>query len=79
MGEAHPQSLSAVPPSGIVKAWADPATGLGSDPSCVGSIEIPFRQGYEPLPGPGCRPVIDTEALQDGANKVLDTIRGWLR
>ena len=79
MGEAHPQSLSAVPPSGIVKAWADPATGLGSDPSCVGSIEISFRQGYEPLPGPGCRPVIDTEALQDGANKVLDTIRGWLR
>ena len=79
MGEAHPQSLSAVPPSGIVTAWADPATGLGSDPSCVGSIEVPFRQGFEPLPGPGCRPVIDTEALQDGANKVLDTIRGWLR
>ncbi|SDS92603.1 penicillin-binding protein 1B [Halopseudomonas sabulinigri] len=79
MGEAHPQSLSAMPPAGIVKAWADPSTGLGSDPSCVGSIEVPFRQGFEPLPGPGCRPVIDTEALQDGANKVLDTIRGWLR
>lgn len=79
MGEAHPQSLSAMPPGGIVKAWADPATGLGSDPSCVGSIEIPFKQGFEPLPGPGCRPVIDAEALQDGASKVLDTIRGWLR
>ncbi|WP_341707346.1 penicillin-binding protein 1B [Halopseudomonas sp.] len=79
MGQAHPQSLSAVPPAEIVTAWADPATGLGSDPSCEGSVEVQFRAGYEPLPGPGCRPVIDTEALRDGANRVLDTIRDWLR
>ncbi|BDX18803.1 penicillin-binding protein 1B [Halopseudomonas aestusnigri] len=79
MGQAHPQSLSAVPPGGVVSAWVDPATGLGSDPSCEGSVEFPFRAGYEPLPGPGCRPVIDTEVLRDGANRVLDTIRDWLR
>jgi len=42
-------------------------------------VEVQFRAGYEPLPGPGCRPVIDTEALRDGANRVLDTIRDWLR
>ncbi|SEG55433.1 penicillin-binding protein 1B [Halopseudomonas aestusnigri] len=79
MGQAHPQSLSAVPPGGVVSAWVDPTTGLGSDPSCEGSVEFPFRSGYEPLPGPGCRPVIDTEVLRDGANRVLDTIRDWLR
>ena len=79
MGAAHPQSLSDVPPAEIVTAWADPLTGLGSDPSCEGSVEIPFRAGYEPLPGPGCKPVIDTEVIRDGANRVLDTIRDWLR
>ena len=68
-----------MPPGGVVSAWVDPATGLGSDPSCEGSVEFPFRAGYEPLPGPGCRPVIDTEVLRDGANRVLDTIRDWLR
>ena len=79
MGAAHPQSLADVPPAEIVTAWADPLTGLGSDPSCEGSVEIPFRAGYEPLPGPGCKPVIDTEVIRDGANRVLDTIRDWLR
>ncbi|UAW97945.1 penicillin-binding protein 1B [Halopseudomonas nanhaiensis] len=79
MGQAHPQSLSAAPPDGIEIAWVDPLTGQGSDPSCDGSVQIAFRAGYAPLPGPGCRSLIDTEAVKEGANRVMDTIRGWLQ
>ncbi|PCC98059.1 penicillin-binding protein 1B [Halopseudomonas pelagia] len=79
MGEAHPRSLSNVPPAGVVMAWIDETTGLGSDQSCPGAIQSAFRSGYEPLPGPGCKTLMDTEGLKEGANKVLDTIRGWLQ
>lgn len=79
MGQAHPRSLSNVPPGGITLAWIDETTGLGSDQSCAGAIQAPFRSGYAPLPGPGCEVLIDTEGLKKGANKVLDTIRGWLQ
>lgn len=79
MGEAHPRSLSNVPPSGITMAWIDETTGLGSDQSCPGAIQAPFRSGYEPLPGPGCEALINTEVLKEGTNRVLDTIRGWLQ
>ncbi|MEH6387521.1 MULTISPECIES: penicillin-binding protein 1B [Pseudomonas] len=78
MRDAHPQGLSTSPPAGVDMAWIDPVTGQGSDPSCPGSIEEPFRKGFAPLPGPGCRPLLDTEAVKDGANRVLDVIRGWL-
>ncbi|MBQ0742962.1 MAG: penicillin-binding protein 1B [Pseudomonas sp.] len=79
MGEAYPRSLSNVPPAGVVMAWIDETTGLGSDQSCPGAIQSAFRSGYEPLPGPGCKTLMDTEGLKEGANKVLDTIRGWLQ
>ncbi len=32
-----------------------------------------------PLPGPGCWPLIDTQPIREGAGRVMDTIRGWLR
>lgn len=79
MGQAYPRSLSNTPPSGVTMAWIDETTGLGSDQSCPGAVQAPFRSGYEPLPGPGCRELIDTQGLKDGANNVLDTIRGWLQ
>ncbi|WP_149334398.1 penicillin-binding protein 1B [Pseudomonas laoshanensis] len=79
MGQAYPRSLSNAPPAGVTMAWIDETTGLGSDQSCPGAVQAPFRSGYEPLPGPGCRELIDTEGLKEGANKVLDTIRGWLQ
>ncbi|MFT6465127.1 penicillin-binding protein 1B [Halopseudomonas sp.] len=79
MSEAYPRSLSNVPPAGVVMAWIDETTGLGSDQSCPGAIQSAFRSGYEPLPGPGCKALMDTEGLKEGANKVLDTIRGWLQ
>ncbi|SDS91710.1 penicillin-binding protein 1B [Halopseudomonas xinjiangensis] len=78
MGQAHPQSLSTARPEGVELAWVDPSTGEGSDPSCDGSVQVAFRAGYAPLPGPGCRSLIDTEAVKEGANRVMDTIRGWL-
>ena len=78
MGQAYPRSLSTAPPAGITMAWIDETTGLGSDQSCPGAIQAPFRSGYEPLPGPGCE-VFNTEGLKEGTNKVLDTIRGWLQ
>ncbi|PAU86187.1 penicillin-binding protein 1B [Pseudomonas sp. WN033] len=79
MREAHPRSLSSQPPEGVVMAWIDRETGQGSDPSCPDTVQVPFRAGYQPLPGPGCRPLLDVEVVKDGGNKVLDVIRGWLR
>ncbi len=83
MREAHPMSLSVAPPAGIEMAWVDQTTGQGSDNSCPGSVQVPFRAGYAPLPGPGCRPLWDpepvTEQVKEGANRVMDVIRGWLQ
>ena len=79
MAQAHPRSLSEVPPEGIVYAWVDRLTGEGSDPSCPDTVQAPFREGYQPLPGPGCRPLIDTEPVKEGAGRVMDVIRGWLQ
>lgn len=79
MAQAYPRSLSSAPPAGVIMAWIDETTGLGSDQSCPEAVQAPFRSGYAPLPGPGCNTFIDTDGLKDGANKVLDTIRGWLQ
>ena len=81
MAEAHPRSLSGYPPQGVQLAWVDRTTGTGSDASCPDSVQVPFRSGYEPLPGPGCRPLIDApvEAIREGGNRVMDVIRGWLQ
>ena len=79
MAEAHPTSLSEVPPGDIVYAWVDRLTGEGSDQSCPDTVQMPFRAGYEPLPGPGCRPLIDTGPVKEGAGRVMDVIRGWLQ
>ena len=79
MAQAHPRSLSDVPPEGIVHAWVNRLTGEGSDPSCPDTVQVPFRAGYEPLPGPGCQPLIDTAPVREGAGRVMDVIRGWLR
>lgn len=79
MGKAHPQSLSTARPDGVELAWVDPLTGQGSDPSCEGAVEVAFKTGYAPLPGPGCRSIINTEAVKEGADRVMDVIRGWLQ
>lgn len=79
MAQANPRSLSDVPPDGIVYAWVNRLTGEGSDPSCPDTVQVPFRQGYEPLPGPGCQPLIDFEPVREGSGRVMDVIRGWLR
>lgn len=83
MRDAHPVGLSNVPPEGVEMAWVDRQTGQGSDQSCPDSVQVPFRAGYAPLPGPGCRPLIDididTETVKEGANRLMDTIRGWLQ
>ena len=79
MAEAHPQSLSEVPPEGIVYAWVDRLTGEGSDASCPDTVQVPFREGYQPLPGPGCRPLSDGEPGSERRGGVMDVIRGWLQ
>lgn len=73
MRDARPRSLSSAPPADIRLAWVDPLTGLGSDAGCDGAQQIAFKAGYEPLPGPGCRP-----SLPDEPDKgLLERIRGW--
>jgi len=79
MAQAHPRSLSDAAPEGIVYAWVNRLTGEGSDPSCPDTVQVPFREGYQPLPGPGCRPLIDTAPVREGAGRVMDVIRGWLQ
>ena len=79
MSQAHPRGLSSAPIEGVVMAWVDSESGMGSDPSCDGSIQMPFRAGYQPLPGPGCNPMLSEEGLKEGARGVMDTIRGWLQ
>lgn len=78
MADAHPRSLSKVPPEGITYAWVNQLTGEGSDSSCPDTVQVPFRKGYEPLPGPGCQPLIDTQPIKEKAGRVMDVIRGWL-
>ena len=78
MAQAHPQSLSEVPPEGIVYAWVDQLTGEGSDPSCPDTVQVPFHKGHQPLPGPGCQPLIEAES-REGRGGVMDVIRGWLQ
>ncbi|GGD08157.1 penicillin-binding protein 1B [Halopseudomonas salina] len=79
MAQANPRGLSSAPVQGVVMAWVDSETGMGSDPSCEGSVQMPFKAGYQPLPGPGCNPILSEEGLKDGANRLMDTIRGWLQ
>ncbi|WP_339844251.1 penicillin-binding protein 1B [uncultured Halopseudomonas sp.] len=79
MAQANPRGLSSAPVQGVVMAWVDTETGMGSDPSCDGSVQMPFKSGYQPLPGPGCNPMLSEEGLKDGANRLMDTIRGWLQ
>ncbi|MFN3581338.1 MAG: penicillin-binding transpeptidase domain-containing protein, partial [Pseudomonas sp.] len=79
MGQAHPRGLPSQPPAGVVMAWIDPETGLGSDGSCTGAVQAPFKAGFQPLPGPGCSPMISTEGIKEGGNRVMDVIRGWLQ
>ncbi|MDY3198187.1 MAG: penicillin-binding protein 1B [Pseudomonadaceae bacterium] len=79
MAQANPRSLSNAPPEGVVYAWVNRLTGEGSDPSCPDTVQVPFRAGYEPLPGPGCQPLIDTAPVREGAGRVMDVIRGWLQ
>lgn len=78
MAQAHPQSLSEVPPEGIVYAWVNQLTGEGSDPSCPDTVQVPFHAGYQPLPGPGCQPLLEAEP-REGRGGVMDVIRGWLQ
>lgn len=79
MAQAHPQSLSAVAPESILYAWVDRLTGEGSDPSCPDTVQVPFRAGYQPLPGPGCQPLIEAEPAPERRGRVRDVIRGWLQ
>ena len=79
MAQAHPQSLSEVPPEGILYAWVDRLTGQGSDSSCPDTVQVPFREGYQPLPGPGCQPVLEAEPESERRGRVRDVIRGWLQ
>ena len=79
MAQAHPQRLSEVPPEGILYAWVDRLTGQGSDSSCPDTVQVPFREGYQPLPGPGCQPVLEAEPESERRGRVRDVIRGWLQ
>ena len=79
MAQAHPRSLSDVPPEDITYVWVDPLTGQGSDASCPDTVQVPFRVGYQPLPGPGCQPSMTPESEQEGRSRVMDMIRGWLQ
>ena len=71
MYRADPLPLDMPQPDNVVQAWMDPNTGLGSDPSCPGAVQMPYIRGSEPAPGQGC-------GLQAPVDSVMDWVRGWL-
>jgi penicillin-binding protein 1B len=71
MYRADPLPLDMPQPDNIVQAWVDPSSGLGSDPSCTGAVQMPYIRGSEPTQGPAC-------GLQAPVDSVMDWVRGWL-
>ena len=71
MYRADPLPLDMPQPDNIVQAWMDPRSGLGSDPSCPGAVQMPYIRGSEPAPGSAC-------GLQAPVDSVMDWVRGWL-
>jgi penicillin-binding protein 1B len=71
MYRADPLPLDMPQPDNIVQAWLDPNSGLGSDPSCPGAVQMPYIRGSEPVPGSAC-------GLQAPVDSVMDWVRGWL-
>ncbi len=71
MYRADPLPLDMPQPDNIVQAWVDPISGLGSDPSCTGAVQMPYIRGSEPAQGPAC-------GLQAPVDSVMDWVRGWL-
>ena len=71
MYRADPLPLDMPQPDNIVQAWMDPHSGLGSDPSCPGAVQMPYIRGSEPAPGSAC-------GLQAPVDSVMDWVRGWL-
>ena len=71
MYRADPLPLDMPQPDNIVQAWMDPHSGLGSDPSCPGAVQMPYIRGSEPAPGSAC-------GLQAPVDSVTYWVRGWL-
>src|SRR5690606_11119946 len=79
IAEAHPTSLAEVAAGDIDYAMDDRLTGSGGDAPSPDRVLLPYRAGYEPPPGAGCRPLIDPTPVKEGAGRVMDVIRGWLQ
>lgn len=75
MRRAAPAPLDTTPPDNVTRAWVDPYSGQGSDPSCPGAVQMPYIRGSEPPAGPPCGL---PQELQQPAQQVMDWVRGWL-
>jgi penicillin-binding protein 1B len=56
MAGLGPEPLILSEPEGIERAWIDPASGLLSDSSCPGAVELPFVAGSAPTDSAACGP-----------------------
>ncbi|AJE14377.1 penicillin-binding protein 1B [Stutzerimonas balearica] len=72
MRRADPLPLNSPLPENVVQVWVDSRTGQGTDERCPGAVQMPYIQGSEPAPGPGC-------GIQAPAESVMDWVRGWLQ
>ncbi|WP_339461773.1 penicillin-binding protein 1B [Pseudomonas sp. EA_105y_Pfl2_R69] len=71
MRKADPLPLDMPVPDNVVQAWVDANTGLGSDPSCPNSVQMPYIRGSQPASGSAC-------GIRAPVNEVMDWVRGWL-
>lgn len=71
MRRAEPMPLEMPLPDNVTQVWVDAYTGQGTDAGCPNAVQMPYIQGSEPPPGPGC-------GIQAPVENVMDWVRGWL-
>jgi penicillin-binding protein 1B len=66
MARLDPDPLVPQVPENIESAWIDPETGLRTDATCAGAVELPFIRGSAPEESAPC-----------GAHSPVRSIKGW--
>ncbi len=76
MAQLNPQPLQVAQPENVERVWVDRDTGMLTDASCPGAMELPFVRGSAPNDYTHCRPVTTSPS---GPGGVRNWFRRWFR